>query len=283
MLELDHPLKNDGGETEVIGSCDDLLCLFNLHQNHKKVALWNPSTRKHHKLPANPIAFPDIGRNRLTIAYGFGYDRVSDDYKVVRMIESLREDLDSFDCEVLVYNLKLNSWRRIQDFPYYHRYSGYGMLANGALHWVVFPTPGLDRPELIAAFDLGVEEHRLVPQPDYPGKNFDLNVEILGGWLCVICDYCRFGADTCVDIWVMKEFGGKESWTRLFSVAQPSSIREFKYVWTLVFSQSRGEVLLIQDGGRLLWYDFKMNTIKYTEIRGGGMETNVCFGSHTPL
>lgn len=68
------------------------------------------------------------------IIYGFGYDHVNDDYKVLRIAQFWDEVVD----EVKVYNLKSNSWRRIKDFPYYLSYKrADGMLVNGALHWVL--------------------------------------------------------------------------------------------------------------------------------------------------
>ncbi|XP_059646514.1 F-box protein CPR1-like [Cornus florida] len=279
---LDHPLKNEEEDTELIGSCDGVLCLFN---SHKDIALWNPSTRKHHQLPVAPIDFPRKRRVYQNTVYGFGYDSVNDDYKVMRVIEYFRNGDDSFESEVKVYSLKLNLWRRVQDFPY-HLWDGENaLLANGSLHWVVCRRPDSDRSRLIAAFDFGVEEYRLVPQPDYSDENFEMSLGVLGGWLCLVTDYRMVGVDLCVDIWAMKEYGVKESWTKLFSIAQPSTLRWFDYVRPLAFSKTGGEVLLVQDGERFLWYDLEMKTIKHFEIQGVDfiMEADLCFRSLVPL
>ncbi|XP_059631849.1 F-box protein CPR1-like [Cornus florida] len=266
-VELVHPLKNGGG-FEVVGSCDGLLCLC---YSEKDITLWNPSTRKHHKLPITPIEFPlECGSINHFIIYGFGYDSVSDDYKVVRLIEYYDRYYDSLGSEVKVYSLKLNSWRRIQDFPYSFRTWGVNaVLASGALHWAVYQ---ITEGSLIAAFDLGVEEFRFMPQPDYLDKNGEIFLEVLGGCLCIVSYHVR----TCdVDIWVMMEYGVKESWTRLIYVAQPS----FLYMRPLAYSKSGGEVLVVEDCGRLLEYDLKTKTIKNIEILG----THICLGSHTDV
>jgi F-box interacting protein len=133
----------------------------------------------------------------------------------------------------------------------------FGMLASGALHWLVNPKAESDRTNLILAFDLGVEEYRLVPQPDFYDKNSSMNVGVLGGCLTIHCNRYRHR----LDVWVMKEYGVKESWTKLFSVMQPETIRSFDYVRPVAYSKSGGEVLLEQfrkdDKNKLVWYDLK--------------------------
>lgn len=90
----------------------------------------------------------------------------------------------------MVYSLRSNSWQRIQDFPYYLRYKRcYGVLACGALHWIVSRKYESDTANLIAAFDLATNEYRLVDQPKFPKKGFHMNVGELEGCLCVMCNY----------------------------------------------------------------------------------------------
>ncbi|XP_059670773.1 F-box protein CPR1-like [Cornus florida] len=277
-LELDHPLKNQE-DTIVIGSCDGLLCL---RKSPTDIALWNPSTKKHHKLPVTPIEFSRDRWSCDDTRYGFGYDSVSDDYKVVRITVYSSEDdvgsFDLFDSEVKVYSLKLNTWRRIQAFPYYLLYSWRNAtFANGALHWAVWETDQVS----IAAFDLGVEEYRLVPRPDYSNKMFEMDVGVLEGWLCVICH-----SSSICDLWVMKEYGVKESWTRLFSVSPLEiNISPFSIARPLAFSRSGVEVILLQDAQKFVWYDLKMKTItKEIKVDWEKIEgVFIYFGSLVPL
>ncbi|CAK9144102.1 unnamed protein product [Ilex paraguariensis] len=81
--ELNHPLKCDEFGTEVLGSCNGLLCLSNTEED---IVLWNLKTRKSWKLPIAPIEFSKDFWCCQYINYGFGYDFVHDDYKLVRMI-----------------------------------------------------------------------------------------------------------------------------------------------------------------------------------------------------
>ncbi|XVF69622.1 hypothetical protein PTKIN_Ptkin11bG0096100 [Pterospermum kingtungense] len=159
-LKLDHPFEDGYGGTEVLGSCNGLLALFNSRED---VGLWNPSTRKSIKIPVSEIEFPDHYDIGTMVIYGFGYDPISDDYKLVRIAEFLQdEDDDTVYSEVKVYSLKKNTWRRIKNFPYYLLYKrAYGIVANNAFHWVA-SKPQPDK-SLIASFDLGSEEYGEAP------------------------------------------------------------------------------------------------------------------------
>ncbi|KAI8000265.1 F-box protein CPR1 [Camellia lanceoleosa] len=279
VIELDHPLKCPEFGTEVLGSCDGLICLYN---GEEDVCIWNPSTRKHRNLPSTPIEFPDYFTSCQYIIYGFGYDSLTDDYKLVRMIQFYGDDWDSFDSEVKVYSLKSNSWRRIQDFPYYLRYKrGYGVLVGSALHWVVSRKYESDTANLVAAFDLTDEKYRLVPQPEFSDKDFHMNVGELDGCLCILCNYVQVR----IDMWVMNNYGVKESWTKLFSIAQPQVIRSFEFVTPLAYSKSGREVLLVQDNKKLIWYDLEHKKVKNIKIHGlpEYFETEMCVESLVPL
>ncbi|XP_059628783.1 F-box protein CPR1-like, partial [Cornus florida] len=246
-----------------------------------KIVLWNFSTRKHHKLPVAPIIEFLRGLGIWSfIGYGFGYDSIRDDYKLVRIVQYYGEKDDSLYFEVMVYSLKSNSWQRIQDFPYYLPYNP-GLLQNavfvrGALHWIVCREPRSVEANLIAAFDLGVEEYRLVPQPDYLDKNIGMSLGSLGDCLCINCNYARRDR---VDIWVMEEYGVKESWTKLFSVKQFGDVRP------LAYSRTGEEVLLYQGHAKLLWFDLKRKTLKNVRIPGWPTfyEDPICVGSLVPL
>ncbi|KAH7837953.1 hypothetical protein Vadar_020035 [Vaccinium darrowii] len=118
-VELDHALISRVYGTEVLGSCDGLICLYNCQED---MAIWNPSTRRYHKLPVleiDSLGYVPVCNNLI---HGFGYDPVTDDYKVVSFFQLLKGGTDSFGSFVKVYSMKSNSWRRIQDFPYYLPY-----------------------------------------------------------------------------------------------------------------------------------------------------------------
>ncbi|KAM7523265.1 hypothetical protein LguiA_013167 [Lonicera macranthoides] len=143
------------------------------------------------------------------VVFGFGYDDAKDDYKVVRMVQFYGKGEESFRSEVSVYSLKLDSWRKISDFPYYLSYERVSsVLANGALHWVVSRKRRWgDRTsgDLITTFDIRTEEYRLVPQPEYSIKDFYMNMDVLEGCLCMLFKNYSFE----FEMWVMEDYGAK--------------------------------------------------------------------------
>ena len=92
-----------------------------------------------------------------------------------------------------VYSLKNDSWRRLPDCPYNLLYKrAFAMLVSGALHWLVTSKAESDRTNLILAFDLGIEEYRLVPHPDISDIISLMNVGVLGGCLTIYCSHPFF-------------------------------------------------------------------------------------------
>ena len=105
------------------------------------------------------------------------------------------------------------------------------MLACGALHWVVSRKPESDQAKFIAAFDLGTEGYRVVPQPEFGDKEFHMNVGELDGCLSISCNYFQVH----VDVWVMKEYGMKDLWVKMYTVGQSRVIKSFEFVLPIAY------------------------------------------------
>ncbi|TXG73276.1 hypothetical protein EZV62_001855 [Acer yangbiense] len=83
---------------------------------------------------------------------GFGYDGVSDYYKLIRTVKSSESWI-----EVTIYSLRDNTWRMIEDdFPYLlDIFHGIGTLVGGALNWIVGGKVSVfDYGNFILSFDL---------------------------------------------------------------------------------------------------------------------------------
>ncbi|CAN8290139.1 unnamed protein product [Cochlearia groenlandica] len=80
---VEHPLSS-GGFADVFGSCNGLIGLAN---SPTDMAIFNPSTRKIHRLPSDSMDFAGNCVNLEYVMYGLGYDSASNDYKVVRIIQ----------------------------------------------------------------------------------------------------------------------------------------------------------------------------------------------------
>ncbi|KAF5728859.1 putative F-box and associated interaction domains-containing protein [Tripterygium wilfordii] len=281
-----HPLYAGlGGETEAIGSSNGLVLLRNSEQN---LALYNFSTRTYHRLPVEPLLkFGSESDDPGSVFYGFGYDSVNDDYKVLRIVLHLFQDAEdvfwTLKSEVDVYSLKSDSWRTVDDANFhtmwlsrpfhelfFHR--SYGLLAGNALHWVA---PGI--PNFIIGFGLGCEEFHMVPQPDYESNGFEMDLSVLAGCLCALCHY----NSSCVDVWMMKEYGVEDSWTKLFKIEQPDV-----YNWKpLAYSKKGEDVLLLKNEEKLVWYDLRRKRTRRVRITGAPATfvAELCIGSLVPL
>ncbi|XP_058181154.1 F-box protein At3g07870-like [Rhododendron vialii] len=89
---------------------------------------------------------------------------------------------------------------------------------------------------VIVYFDLVEEKFKEVPPPSLWKKDDDMNLVVLGGFLCV---YCDIGVKQ-IEVYAMKEYGKKESWTRLFVI--PCVIDD-AYLKPLCLT-NKGQVLL---------------------------------------
>ncbi|XP_040955139.1 F-box protein CPR1 [Gossypium hirsutum] len=200
---LEQPFGEQKKPIQIMGSCNGLLAV---EYDYNRIFLWNLSTRKYQVLPSTKIDFssPSICYGR-SIYYGFGYDLVSDDYKLVRMVQLLGENDEYFHSEAKVYSLRSNCWRRIKDFCFHLIfYRELGFLANNVLHWMVSRTPESSNRNLVG-FDLRSEEFRVVELPDFClDENFYFDVKAMGGYLCLTATHRELN-DVVVDVWIMKE------------------------------------------------------------------------------
>ncbi|XP_042499685.1 F-box protein CPR1-like [Macadamia integrifolia] len=252
-VKLDLPFNSPDYTTEVVGSCNGLLCIssYGLTWYHKDdIFLWNPSTRRYKKLPFTPIECPIQFRIAHLIGYGFGYDPITDDYKLVRVVQSYGRDDSSWHSEVKVYSLSTNSWRRIRNMPFHLGTRLIGVHANSALHWVAdrFKRP-FSSPTIVVSFDLKDEEYREVPLPDFVDLKFCMTIGFLGGQL-VLCNFLGVH----FEVWLLKDYGVRDSWTKQFLIEGQSSMRSLKFVRPICYSKN-GEVILKKISNALVLCD----------------------------
>ncbi|KAK9292742.1 hypothetical protein L1049_020722 [Liquidambar formosana] len=152
---------------------------------------------------------------------GFGFSSKTNQYKVMRILYQGICDPSgrvlSFKWVVEIYtlgNMGTGTWRDIGYAPYYFPYNLSGVFLNEALHWIAHDD---NSSKLICAFDIGNEQFKTIPLPPISfseqGRAIDWsNLGVLGGCLYIYAgekDVPQF-----VEIWVMKEYGVKESWTK---------------------------------------------------------------------
>ncbi|XP_050231506.1 F-box protein CPR1-like [Mercurialis annua] len=223
----------------IFGSCNGLVALYHPQRG---MFLWNLSTKRHRKLPD----FWGRSQEILSSCYildGFGYDPVSDDYKLVRIRAIDRKRRKG--SIALVYSVKHNSSRRIEDFNYnVSRYRNCGTLVGSCLHWIV-SQPRNSSDQLIVGFNLEDEKYREIPIPDFDDKLYKCKeLGELGGRLSMSVDENY----KSVGIWVMKEYGVRDSWIQIFSVCKAN----LKCVKPIGYSKT-GHKLLLHVGGPKLY------------------------------
>lgn len=263
VVEINDPLKTLLSGADFVGSANGLVCVSKNEMN--ELLVLNPSTRKLRKIPSAPAEFPRSFHMTETSLCGFGYDHVNDDYKVVKIAECY---LQFRDIMVIVYSLKTNSWKQIQNVPAHNSirfYGDWGMFASGALHWLAIKNP-TNASDIIVGFDLGLEQFKEVPYPVIMGPFVDYNSASVvsdGRSLCILDKY----PDSRIDVWVMMT-GDENSWSKTLCIEKHGALGYSSFVRPVYFSRSGQSVLLEVDCSELVWYDLKSKTVKNVRICG---------------
>ncbi|XP_057440634.1 F-box/kelch-repeat protein At3g23880-like [Lotus japonicus] len=240
---LDNPLKYGNRDYSIIGSCDGIICCsnFSIELGHSFV-VWNPSIRKLWELP--PL------ENRVIVhSYGFGYDHLLDRFKLVVIWPR------GYKTHFMVHTLGSNSWRRIQDSPCipYWASRDYGKFVSGAVNWLTSDgDDGFNFGHCIISLDLGKESYQEFLQPDYGIKVYYLTMDVMRDCLCLLANW--------QDVWVMKEYGNNESWTKLFRLPPSNSFSKIPYYLGNL------AVYVSEDYRSLLGYNYENGTFRSFDL-----------------
>ncbi|KAH7568328.1 hypothetical protein JRO89_XS07G0276300 [Xanthoceras sorbifolium] len=259
----DIPIQNWWYGFTIIGSCHGLLALSTHdRQGHVTAVLWNISTNKLRILPrihGDSVYFCGC--------FGFGYDVASDDYKLVRIFGN-----QSFT-KVIVYSLRANSWRWIEDLPDYYSFYPFhqdsGTLVAGTLNWME-PIKNRESTDLIISFNLKSEKFSKLSVPGRTTTNvgeWDKTVNVLGGCLCLSRNH---HSEKFFDIWVMKEYGMRDNWTKLFSFSYLSikfEIHRLRIVRSLIYSKTGEKVFILLNDRKVIRHDLKKEKDEIVRVR----------------
>ncbi|KAK7359684.1 hypothetical protein VNO77_01647 [Canavalia gladiata] len=251
--QLRYPLNTRKRFDLIVGSCDGILC-FAIDQSH--ALLWNPSTGKFKKLPSLNNERSD---GSYTI-YGFGYDRFTDSYKVVAVFCYCYDcDAGSYKTEVKVLTLGTNSWRRIQEFPSGVPFDESGKFVSGSVNWLA--STASSSSWVIVSLDLGKESYQELLQPEYGEVVVvTLTLDVLRDCLCILSHSEMFS-----DVWLMKDYGNRESWTKLFRVPYLGNPDSLPYTKALYISED--DQILLEFQSKLVVYNSRDGTFKVPEIQ----------------
>lgn len=147
----------------------------------------------------------------------------------------------SIDEQAYVFSSKNNSWRTVKHkFRQYSedhicKYRSIGSLLNETLHWLTKWGSAEDFGSVITAFDLAEEKFREVSTPDLVD---DVRGEmcvvsglgVVDGHLCLVRWISDLngtqgqGGDLSVGLWMMKEYGVKSSWEKLYHIGNSNEL-----------------------------------------------------------
>ncbi|XP_069145162.1 F-box/kelch-repeat protein At3g23880-like [Solanum lycopersicum] len=243
----------------VVGSVNGLICLSN---TENELFLWNPSTRKHKQLPDFTFKF----KNAERFIYGFGYDECHDDYKVVACIYP-PGFLPLFGDYVKIYSLKDDSWRSISIPQDWVKSFNCGKFVNGKLNWAYNSNctgPFWRKGRNIISLDLADDKWEKVEAPCYSEEDGIFVLGVLENNLSVICNGNYEGTD--LDLWVRKEYGVKESWTKMFTFKYPHPYPSLMFLfYPPHLASNKGKVLLMC-GKTFVLYNLKGESITHPEF-----------------
>ncbi|XP_026416175.1 F-box/kelch-repeat protein At3g06240-like [Papaver somniferum] len=195
---------------ESLCSCDGWLCIRTNVQNERRICFWNPLTNEQKRIPGSDIQYDNT---RVGVAYGLGYDCKIGNYKLARIVSS-DIPFGQRHSKVDVYTLGSNEWKSIhQNIPYYEftvSEANEGVHLNGAIHWLARTIGEQFRSsKVLVSFDISNEilKEVALPEESIPDRRStykynqwcQLDVEVLGGCLCLISHVSRVR----VDVWVM--------------------------------------------------------------------------------
>ncbi|XP_027171775.1 F-box protein CPR1-like [Coffea eugenioides] len=239
-------------DMHLVSTCHGIICLRNNACND--IYLCNPTTREFLTLPGSPFRCPQ-GYRRLLADLGFGFDAISDDYKIITFIEIAPREYngDLYPCKAEIYSLSNNFWRELDinvtmsDMIYNNlRFS---VQFNGCFHWCTVLTDSFVYK--ILSFDMGTEQFLEIQYPDgvvNPEEEFGMQkLTVLDNSLAMICYAIPETqiSDQHFDIWVMTEYGVQESWDKKFSIGPLSGIESPLSSWNndkLLWEMSNGQL-----------------------------------------
>ncbi|KAK1398878.1 hypothetical protein POM88_008741 [Heracleum sosnowskyi] len=189
------------GNYHVIGTCyNGILCLNNWSLND--IYLWNPSIRQCKKLPPPK---PGVDSD-YKVELNFGYDSISDDYMVIRVVYN--SILDVTVPMLQLYSSNSDSWTEFRPFTAEDEIPSFSLGMITVINGVLYCS-SVDK---LVSFDFRKQVLVLVPFPSSTQRMIS-NVFDFKGSVGLV-----FESDSQVDLWTVDDISGEGSWTKRFSI-----------------------------------------------------------------
>ncbi|XP_075669772.1 F-box/kelch-repeat protein At3g23880-like [Castanea sativa] len=233
--------------------------------------LWNPAIRQY-KVVAYPTLHypPGLDDYSTDSNFAFGYDHNSNDYKVVRIVNYGRD----YHIFVHVYTLSTDSWRQkintdidLSKITFLSSFDE--KYLNGVYYWrcILEDTDKHGRvlnSVVILSFHMTSEVFRMLSLPEFRSVPRQIKTfAVFNECLAFIFYNKRTTMEANLEIWVMRESGVQESWTKQLVVGPLFGVR-----YPLGFAKN-GELLLLlrDDDQTIALYNIDSQEIKNLQFR----------------
>lgn len=176
---------------------------------------------------------------------------------------------------LFVFSLKANRWKERTEICKYeaalHQTRAAAALVNGSLHWMMLDRDDVCRSFKVVCFDLADEKLKGMELPSSleTADKVSHFLGVLGGCLCALT-VDRASVSRVVNVWVMKEYGVRESWTNLinFFFYEPSgTISPFCFTkGGDVVVEIPGEKLFLVNGERKAVGSIPVSTVHFMQF-----------------
>lgn len=268
---------------EIFGSIYGLICLSNddyssYKDNDKKFLLWNPAIHqfKESNFPPGRIR---VGSSSTKEVVGFGFDSVSNDYKVVVCRISLKNR------SAFVYSSNSDKWSDliIPDYVFPASNVQIPYLSNITVkdcpYWTTFPSCSPEEqfvPLVPVKFDTRSNEFKLLPEFQCKrGQNIKL-VNMMDR--PTLMEYEQDSQNLSVNIYSLNEEEGSGVWSKICIVERP--IDHYRRFRNLLQGFKCGDEIVFEEYGRFSYYDH--NTDKISHIPGTISSYVFCCFGYTP-
>ncbi|KAK4724451.1 hypothetical protein R3W88_027230 [Solanum pinnatisectum] len=239
-----------------VRSCGGLV--FITYLKSKNMILWNPIIRKYKLIPK--LQKKDCFH--VWTIYGFAYDVVAEDYKVLCVHDIVNKNTTDKCYIVEIYSIKNQSWRTIPnifsvcaDFVLLRNYKPVSL--NGVIYFMAFKRENLN--DCVVSFHL-VDEKFIVMSMPYKCRDLlsRLNLRIFGDRFCIMGTF-----DKEFLIWSLEK-----DWKTWNNITRFPTLGMIGYYGSdVICIKENGNILCRMDGGRFIEYNVRKNGYTKFEVK----------------
>ncbi|MCE3215927.1 hypothetical protein HAX54_004122 [Datura stramonium] len=277
----------------IVGSVNGLICLTNISCFGHTIYLTNPSINKYLILPLSSIYRDEFDLRVIQLSLGFGYHEKTNDFKVVRIgfVEHDQSDEDDyeeattldhrydFESKAEVFSLNTKVWKTVELSPnfFYKRHDTFsGVVVNECLHWKTIKSNIYEEKIVILSFHMGEETFQEIEYPKFHDEGRIDRSTCIGEFksklglftFCPVEYWFGPGEQPC-QLWVMEEYGDKNSWTCHATIVLGILIHR-----PLSFTRN-GEIVMQDRSGNTFCYDLTSNQLLDLNIQDEEHDMNI--------